>query len=224
MRWNSHLFDHNRIGDGNSLAEGLSPMKHALVVAVVVVLALSGCADSEKPAAPVSGSSSMTTASTEPAKLKTAEDVVNALKNGGLPIGETEVYDATTDPNHQIGRPNGYTSKANFSDTRFELVRDDDNNLTVLPVARRGLCRSRLSSGPCRVPRYGHQRHGCTDRVRLRARYDAAPNLQHRHARTGGRLRDGSKGQSRRMTCGAFQADLRRALSARICSWSKSDV
>lgn len=129
MRWNSHLFGHNRIGDGNSLAEGLSPMKHALVVAVVVVLALSGCADSEKPAAPVSGSSSMTTASTEPAKLKTAEDVVNALKNGGLPIGETEVYDATTDPNHQIGRPNGYTSKANFSDTRFELVRDDDNQL-----------------------------------------------------------------------------------------------
>jgi hypothetical protein len=103
-------------------------MSRTLVAVVAAALALASCADSENTPGPAVASSSAT-ASTEAAKLTTAEDVVNALRNAGLPIGEVEVYDATTDPNKQIGRPNGYTAKANFHDTRFELTRTRDNQL-----------------------------------------------------------------------------------------------
>jgi hypothetical protein len=65
----------------------------------------------------------------EEANLTTAEDVVNALRDAGLPIGEVKVYDAITDPNKQIGRPNGNTAKANFHDTRLELTHTSDNQL-----------------------------------------------------------------------------------------------
>jgi hypothetical protein len=109
---------------------GASSPVNRILVAVVAALTLVGCGNAEKPATPAGGGSSTTAVgSTEGSKLKTAEDVVNALKGAGLPIGEVEVYNATTDPNHQLGRPNGYIAKANFHDTRFELIRDSENHI-----------------------------------------------------------------------------------------------
>ena len=48
------------------------------------------------------------------AKLETAEDYANALKDAGLPIWKIEVWTAETDPNEKLGRPNEYTSKIDF--------------------------------------------------------------------------------------------------------------
>ena len=46
--------------------------------------------------------------------------VIAALKTMGLPIGESLAYTAETDPNKMLGRPNGYTSKATFHDSRLK--------------------------------------------------------------------------------------------------------
>lgn len=60
------------------------------------------------------GSGDAPTKATQTSKVGNATDVVNALKAKGLPFGEMKVFDATTDPNSMLGRPNQYTSKTNF--------------------------------------------------------------------------------------------------------------
>ena len=50
----------------------------------------------------------------------TAEQVANALKNAGLPIGEIFVYTEENDSSHLIGRPHQYTSQTDFSDTNVK--------------------------------------------------------------------------------------------------------
>lgn len=90
-------------------------MTRTLVAVVAAALALAACGDSENTADRAAGGSSGATTSTEAAKLTSAEDVVHALRNAGLPLGEVEGYNATTDPNNQLGRPNGYTAKSQLS-------------------------------------------------------------------------------------------------------------
>jgi hypothetical protein len=51
---------------------------------------------------------------------RTADEVLQALKDKGLPIGESEAYTAKNDPNELLGRPNQYSSKVNFKDTRLK--------------------------------------------------------------------------------------------------------
>ena len=58
-------------------------------------------------------------------RLETALDVVSALSAAGIPIGEFVDYTPETDPNEQLGRPGGYTSKVNFQDTRLDPERTD---------------------------------------------------------------------------------------------------
>lgn len=53
-------------------------------------------------------------------KPRSARQVVQRFKRAGLPIGRVEVYTATTDLNHLLGRPGQYTSKANWIDTRIK--------------------------------------------------------------------------------------------------------
>lgn len=54
----------------------------------------------------------------------TAGAVVERLKTAGLPIGEIVAYTAESDPNKLLGRPNQYTGKANFHDTRLPATPD----------------------------------------------------------------------------------------------------
>lgn len=51
---------------------------------------------------------------------KDAADVVAALAGQGLPVKLSETYTEKTDPNKLLGRPNGYTSKAAFTDERVD--------------------------------------------------------------------------------------------------------
>lgn len=50
----------------------------------------------------------------------TAEEFVKKIVEAGFPIKNIIVYTEETDPNNQLGRPNGYISKANFADDRCE--------------------------------------------------------------------------------------------------------
>jgi hypothetical protein len=52
-------------------------------------------------------------------KPQSASEVLQGLKNKGLPIGENVAYTAQNDPNDLLGRPNQYTSKLMFKDTRL---------------------------------------------------------------------------------------------------------
>jgi hypothetical protein len=50
---------------------------------------------------------------------QSANDVLQSLKGNGLPIGESIAYTAENDPNELLGRPNQYSSKVMFEDTRL---------------------------------------------------------------------------------------------------------
>lgn len=58
----------------------------------------------------------------------TAEDVVNKLKEKNTNVGTYVVYTEETDLNELLGRPNQYTSKVTFEDTRLEQRSDDSEN------------------------------------------------------------------------------------------------
>ena len=49
----------------------------------------------------------------------TAESVESYLAAKGLPITGVVAFDASTDPNHLLGRPNGYLSKVAWQDPRI---------------------------------------------------------------------------------------------------------
>jgi Na+-transporting methylmalonyl-CoA/oxaloacetate decarboxylase gamma subunit len=51
---------------------------------------------------------------------QSASEVLQELKDNEIPIGESIVYTAKNDPNDLLGRPNHYTSKVNFTDTRLK--------------------------------------------------------------------------------------------------------
>lgn len=56
----------------------------------------------------------------------TAEEIVVLLQEQGCPIENIISYTAETDPNELLGRPNQYTSKANFADPRIEQYDQTD--------------------------------------------------------------------------------------------------
>ena len=76
-------------------------------VTTTVTLGQSGTSGSQKPV-------SLQT----PSGL-TAKGLVEALRCKGIPVGQMETYNERTDENHLLGRPNGYTSKTNWVDTRI---------------------------------------------------------------------------------------------------------
>jgi len=50
----------------------------------------------------------------------TAGDIMMQFQDAGFPLGEIVVYTEDTDTNSLLGRPDQYTSKASFSDSRIE--------------------------------------------------------------------------------------------------------
>lgn len=52
----------------------------------------------------------------EPVQMS-VEEIYEAMKSEGLPIGETIIYDETTDPNEVLGRPGKYIGKGDFVDS-----------------------------------------------------------------------------------------------------------
>lgn len=60
----------------------------------------------------------------------TAEEIANLMKEKVENIGTVVVYDETNDLNNLLGRPNQYTSKVTFEDTRLEQSNKDNEFLT----------------------------------------------------------------------------------------------
>lgn len=53
------------------------------------------------------------------------KQVVTAFEQAKLPVTKPVVYDAETDPNGLLGRPNQYVEKMNFIDPRDKKKRSD---------------------------------------------------------------------------------------------------
>jgi hypothetical protein len=84
------------------------------LAAAGLLLTIAGCgssapADKAQPPSPPGAPASITL---------DASQVAAALKARGVPLTVVKVYTADDDPNHQLGRPGGYTSKVAFSDAR----------------------------------------------------------------------------------------------------------
>jgi hypothetical protein len=101
----------------------------ALIGAVAVVTAsmLAGCGS----AAPSTQAGTAPAGAAAQLAGKDAAGVVGWLKQQQVPVTVTKAYDENTDPNHRLGRPGGYTSKAAFQDARVpadEFVTDVDDS------------------------------------------------------------------------------------------------
>jgi hypothetical protein len=85
--------------------------------AVTAALVLAGCSSSSasQPSAAGSTPPSAPAAAHHPAS---AAALAARLKAAGLPVRHLIVYTAATDPNHEMGRQGGYTSKVAWVDPR----------------------------------------------------------------------------------------------------------
>ncbi|MDX3661045.1 hypothetical protein PV646_27395 [Streptomyces sp. ID05-26A] len=92
------------------------------VVAALLLMAVPACGSPSPTGAATSATAADPTsqAVTQPAP-QTAEDVTNALAAKIPSLKLTKVFSAEDDPNKQLGRPNGYTSKSAFTDTRIAV-------------------------------------------------------------------------------------------------------
>jgi len=54
----------------------------------------------------------------------TGETLAGSLNSSGLPVKDVVVFNADTDPNHLLGRPNQYTAKVSWHDSRVEPADD----------------------------------------------------------------------------------------------------
>jgi len=97
------------------------------------------------------------------ADIPNASTVIERLRTVGLSIGEITVYTAETDPNSLLGRPGGYTSKADFRDTRIERGSgvDGGGSVEVYPnedgATRRREQMQRISQSSPAIGEYTYQ-------------------------------------------------------------------
>lgn len=101
---------------------------HAITtLTAAALLALAGCSGDNAGSETVDTKPSSSAASSTPAaETPDAESVVKSLAES---IGDAQpatVYTAATDPNNLLGRPGGYTSKADFTDGRAKPKLDDE--------------------------------------------------------------------------------------------------
>lgn len=85
-------------------------MRRTAVLAAITLLFAAGCGGSSKSSSPTD-----------------AAAVVAKLKAAGLPIANVAVVTAANDPNQMLGRPNQYTGKDTFTDTRIDPSKARDN-------------------------------------------------------------------------------------------------
>jgi hypothetical protein len=104
-------------GQASTLSQGRSTSFRLLVgFAIVIVLLLLGAVVVALRVA--SGGSQVSVPSF--GAPQSADEVLQELEDRGLPIGKSVAYTAKNDPNDLLGRPNQYTSKVTFTDTRLK--------------------------------------------------------------------------------------------------------
>ena len=91
-------------------------LTRAAGLAVTVMLAVGCSAGSAHPGSQPAAAGTQSAA--VPSRPPTAAVLASRLKAAGLPVTHLIVYNAVTDPNHELGRQGGYTSKVAWRDHR----------------------------------------------------------------------------------------------------------
>lgn len=86
---------------------------------IALVSTISACGSTNTGHTAASSAVPRTSSSPRPLAPLTARAVILGLKADTPSISVSVVYTAATDPNHELGRPGGYTSKAAFVDSRI---------------------------------------------------------------------------------------------------------
>jgi hypothetical protein len=90
-------------------------MKRATPIIMLALLALLACKNVSDP--PANGNKEQPSTHTA---MTSANDVIEAFKKAGLPIGAILVFTDETDPNKLLNRPNSYIEKADWADARVK--------------------------------------------------------------------------------------------------------
>lgn len=93
----------------------------AYTAAAVLLLAAGGCSSSSTPAASTQATTTAAPAAERAAAATplTADAIIAKFKTAKLPVTSTYAFTAANDPNHLLGRPNGYTAKLSWTDSRI---------------------------------------------------------------------------------------------------------
>jgi len=97
--------------------------KFMYLLSIGLMISLLGCGASTvaTPSTPAPAKEAV-----QPAKVVTAEEICNTVKASIPTISNIVVYTEDTDTNKLLGRPNQYTGKVNFADTRTEQLDKSD--------------------------------------------------------------------------------------------------
>lgn len=104
--------------------------KVIIAIIIIAVIAVGGYLIYSNVFNTTETSESTATENTNSNNNMTAEDIANKLKEKNANVGNIFVYTAETDLNNLLGRPNQYTSKVTFEDTRLEQTNYDNEFLT----------------------------------------------------------------------------------------------
>lgn len=91
---------------------------YLILLSVLVAVFLAGCSGSG------GGSAAAETKAKVDITKMTAAEIIQKYVDAGFPIANVIDYTAETDKNNLLGRPNQYTSKVNFADTRAKQPSD----------------------------------------------------------------------------------------------------
>lgn len=110
-------------------------MKRTLLCSLGLLLAmgLGSCGGSSPASSPQHGAgTSSSSASQAPSRSipKNATDVANGMARHGLPVTIIYTFTAENDPNHLLGRQNGYSSKVSLQDSRLPTGDPVNNSST----------------------------------------------------------------------------------------------
>ena len=94
-----------------------------------LVSAIAACGSTTKGGSAPASAASLVSSSPTPRAALSAQAVILKLKAEVPSISISVVYTATTDPNFELGRPGGYTSKAAFVDSRINPSTVSDSSL-----------------------------------------------------------------------------------------------
>lgn len=128
-------------------------MKNKIVLVILTIIlvlcVLAGCGDNSDTTAPTKNEEILTTENethnitkTE-GKIPSAEKLLIKLKEKNSNLADIQVYTAENDPNGNLGRPNEYISKADFSDIRIEQIGEDLAGGTIEVFATKEDCEKR---------------------------------------------------------------------------------
>jgi hypothetical protein len=117
--------------------EGFVTIRRTVLVVPVALAALGLTACSSSGGSPTTTDSAGVIAPAENGSTpKTADDVTKTLGDKIATLKLIKTYTAEDDPNHLLGRPNGYSSKTAFGDSRVKA--DDAEYLKEDAVERGG--------------------------------------------------------------------------------------